>query len=124
MILDAIDDALRGETDDGKNSQGGSKKQTTDKRGSGKRQTSKTRSGSRGAEPTPGQQGQGRPPTDDAPVSRPLADRPELRRGWGYLPARDREAIIQGAGDDFPARYREQIEEYYRAIAEAAEKQR
>ncbi len=42
----------------------------------------------------------------------------ELRRGWGHLPARDREEVIQGASEQSLKRYRDWIERYYRALAE------
>ena len=48
------------------------------------------------------------------------SDRAEVRRGWGFLPQRDREAIVQGSNEEFHAKYREYIERYYRAIAERA----
>jgi len=41
----------------------------------------------------------------------------ELRRGWGRLPARDRDQVVQGFGQDFLTKYREWIERYYRALA-------
>ncbi len=41
----------------------------------------------------------------------------ELRRGWGRLPARDRDEVVQGFGQDFLTKYREWIERYYRALA-------
>ncbi len=42
----------------------------------------------------------------------------ELRRGWGWLPSRDREEVVQGFGQDSLPKYREWIERYYRALAE------
>ena len=57
----------------------------------------------------------------DAKKRKPLRDQAELRRGWGYLPERDREAILQGAGEEIDERYRDEIVRYYRAIAEQAE---
>lgn len=44
-----------------------------------------------------------------------------LRRGWGHLPARDREEVIQGASEKSLDRYRAWIERYYRALVEGAE---
>ena len=43
----------------------------------------------------------------------------ETRRGWGHLPNRDREELIQGIDSEFLERYRTLIERYYRALAEA-----
>ncbi|MCP4591985.1 MAG: hypothetical protein GY842_14720 [bacterium] len=45
----------------------------------------------------------------------------EWRRGWGHLPQRDREELLQGIGEDSLERYREQIEQYYRALTEPSE---
>jgi hypothetical protein len=47
--------------------------------------------------------------------------RAKLSRGWGYLPQRQREEIMQGYDEAFPARYRRQIADYYRRLAEPAE---
>jgi hypothetical protein len=38
-------------------------------------------------------------------------------RGWGDLPPKQREEALQRIGDDFPAHYREIIEEYFRRLA-------
>ncbi|MCH7720355.1 MAG: hypothetical protein IH988_05120 [Planctomycetes bacterium] len=43
----------------------------------------------------------------------------ETRRGWGHLPSRDREELIQGIDSEFLDKYRALIERYYRALAEA-----
>jgi hypothetical protein len=45
----------------------------------------------------------------------------ELRQGWGHLPMREREEIIQGIGERYLERYRAWIERYYRALQEAEE---
>lgn len=42
----------------------------------------------------------------------------EIRRSWGNLPFRDRDEILQGIDEDSVERFRELIEEYYRALAE------
>ena len=42
----------------------------------------------------------------------------ELRRGWGHLPARDRDELIQGIEEQYLDRYRQWIEQYYRALQE------
>ncbi len=42
----------------------------------------------------------------------------DVRRGWGHLPQREREEIIQGAGEGFLERYRAWVERYYRALQE------
>jgi hypothetical protein len=45
----------------------------------------------------------------------------EHRRGWGTLPDRDREAVIQGLREDSLSEYAELIEAYYRALSEVTE---
>lgn len=49
---------------------------------------------------------------------RGLHDAADLQRRWGALPQRDREEILQGLDEEFPMRYRDYIEDYYRSIAE------
>lgn len=43
------------------------------------------------------------------------------RRGWGNLPQRDRDELIQGSEEGFLERYRDWIERYYRALQESDE---
>ena len=43
------------------------------------------------------------------------------RRGWGHLPQREREEVIQGVGEGCLERYRAWIERYYRALQETNE---
>jgi len=38
--------------------------------------------------------------------------------GWGELPAKEREQALQQIGRDFPAHYRELIEQYFRELAD------
>lgn len=45
----------------------------------------------------------------------------ESRRGWGHLPRRDRDELIQGVEAEFLEEYRALIERYYRALAEEAD---
>ena len=40
----------------------------------------------------------------------------ETRRGWGHLPSRDREELIQGIDSEFLDKYRTLIEQYYRSL--------
>lgn len=42
-------------------------------------------------------------------------------RGWGDLPPKQREEALQRIGQDFPAHYREVIEEYFRRLAHEGE---
>jgi hypothetical protein len=37
--------------------------------------------------------------------------------GWGDLPPREREQALQAIGRDFPAHYRDLIEQYFRELA-------
>ena len=37
---------------------------------------------------------------------------------WGKLPDAERDKILQSLRDRFPSRYRELVEQYYRALAE------
>lgn len=46
-------------------------------------------------------------------------DLKESRRAWGNLPRREREEIIQGAGEHSLDRFREWIDRYYRALQES-----
>lgn len=56
----------------------------------------------------------GRVPDQDVNAARgALLDR---RRGWGRLPEREREEVIQGAGESALERYQAWIERYYRAL--------
>ncbi len=43
----------------------------------------------------------------------------DSRQGWGNLPQRERDEIRQGAEETYLKRYREWIEEYYRALQDA-----
>jgi hypothetical protein len=45
----------------------------------------------------------------------------ELRRGWGHLPSRERDELIQGIEEQHLERYRDWIERYYRALQELDE---
>ncbi len=37
--------------------------------------------------------------------------------GWGDLPPKEREQALQQIGRDYPAQYRDAIEEYFRRLA-------
>ena len=45
----------------------------------------------------------------------------DIRRGWGHLPSRERDEIIQGISESYLERDRVGIEQYYRALQEADE---
>lgn len=58
---------------------------------------------------------------DDKPgaTQRPVGGRlGDVGRGWGNLPDRDREAVIQSMHDRFVQKYDELIRRYYEALAE------
>lgn len=50
------------------------------------------------------------------------SDKAEFSRGWGFLPQRDRDEISQGFDEEFISKYRDQIMDYYRRLAEDARK--
>ncbi len=66
------------------------------------------------------------PPKPDRPRdSADAADAPpaagrfrESRRGWGHLPARDRDEVLQGLDEDVLEKYRSLIDRYFKALAE------
>lgn len=63
-------------------------------------------------------------PAGRKPTAGGIHDRDDLaesRRGWGNLPQRERDEVIQGAGERYLERYRKWIEQYYRALQEAGE---
>ncbi|QDT68905.1 hypothetical protein MalM25_18310 [Planctomycetes bacterium MalM25] len=41
-----------------------------------------------------------------------------MKAAWGHLPERMRERMLQGAGGEFLPEYREELQEYYRKLAE------
>ena len=45
----------------------------------------------------------------------------EFRRGWGNLPQRDRDEVLQGIDEDVLEKYRPLIEDYFRALSEDEE---
>ncbi len=124
-ILKALDEAIRAASRPPTSGQRGGKGQTGESRGAGRRSSQRPGEGAAGARSTPGDAAGGGKTTGSAPgeSAARLADRADVRRGWGYLPDRDREAIVQGVNEEFHPRYREQIEDYYRAIAEQAERE-
>ncbi len=64
------------------------------------------------------QGGPGSVQSDGTGLTTPSGEFRESRRGWGHLPARERDEIIQGVREAVLEKYREQINEYYRALAE------
>lgn len=66
-----------------------------------------------GAKPSP-ESGMPQVPREDGPGR----TRAGNTAAWGDLPARVREALVEGLNDRFSARYRQKTEEYYRRLAE------
>ncbi len=66
-----------------------------------------------GAKPSP-ESGVPQVPREDGPGK----TRAGNTAAWGDLPARMREALVEGLNDRFSARYRQKTEEYYRRLAE------
>lgn len=97
-------------------------KQTSDKR---------TMPGPRKSEPRPAQAKQGTEaaakaeqqpaPAGDAKAEKPegRSDLPNARRTWGNLPQRDRDEVLQGAEEESLERYRQWIDQYFRALQES-----
>lgn len=103
-------------------SRGGAKSKRRREERSGQRQSSSRRaSGSAAPHPTGegegGKAAQG-PDADKKKQGRSVQG--ELTRGWGFLPQRDREEIAQGFDEQFMEKYREEIRQYYRTLAEQA----
>lgn len=48
----------------------------------------------------------------------------ESRRGWGHLPARDRDEVLQGIGESVLEKYRTLIDRYFQALAEDVDRER
>ena len=70
------------------------------------------------------EQASGEPSERDAPPGgrdAELNERLEASRAaWGALPARTRDALLQGSSDSFSSLYRHLTEDFYRRIAEDA----
>ena len=70
---------------------------------------------------------QGNQPMQDSklpPLSAPMqVDQKDIgnKSGWGEMPPKEREEALQQIGRDFPAHYRELIEQYFRELADGDE---
>jgi len=53
--------------------------------------------------------GKGNGVVDNTPIG--------TKSGWGGMPRKDREAVLQKIGKDFPSHYRDVIEDYFRKLA-------
>jgi hypothetical protein len=49
-------------------------------------------------------------------------EKSDLARQWGFLPQRDRLEVAQGFDEEFLPKFREQIQRYYRRLAEEAQR--
>ncbi len=59
------------------------------------------------------------PGAAEVQAPRPGGELRDARRGWGNLPQRDREEVIQGIEEQFIERYRLWVERYYRSLQES-----
>src|SRR5262249_12461951 len=119
--LKAIDDAIAEARQQMSHPRSSSSRQKGESRKAGQRDASRQQSKSSSAKPGAAASQSSGGPGAGPPKGSRLSERPDGRRGWGFLPQRDREAIVQGSNEEFQPRYREYIEQYYRAIAERAE---
>lgn len=74
----------------------------------------------------PGQQANksGTTKTGGAPdAATPEQQQELMKAAWGHLPERMRERMLQGAGGEFLPEYREELQEYYRKLAERSAKE-
>lgn len=103
-------------------SRGGAKSKRRREERPGQRQSSSRRA-SGSAAPHPTGEGEGSKPAQGPDADKKKQGRSvqgELTRGWGFLPQRDREEIAQGFDEQFMEKYREEIKQYYRTLAEQA----
>jgi hypothetical protein len=84
-------------------------------------------SGSGGAGSSGGGQGQGGRPMDDSRIAGGKGPGEVTRKdigdgdGWGQLPPHKREEALQQIGREYPAHYREAIEQYFKRLAAGEE---
>lgn len=84
-------------------------------------------SGAGGAGSSGGGQGQGGRPMDDSRIAGGKGPGEVTRRdigdgdGWGQLPPHKREEALQQIGREYPAHYREAIEQYFKRLAAGEE---
>lgn len=122
-VMDQLDDAIKEAAARRRKSNPEDPGSQSDKRQRSppaKKPPSKGKEQRAGAIPEPAAQSGG--PADDDPLRTASGgELKESRRGWGNLPQREREEIIQGVGENYLERYRAWIERYYRALQEAGE---
>ncbi len=81
---------------------------------------SKPDAGKPGAPQQDGESVERDPPAGDGQTASAKAkDLTERRRGWGNLPMRDRDEVIEGMDESVLPRFRDWIERYYRALQTA-----
>ncbi len=118
-ILKRLDEAIELAASQRNPSRNNQKGSTGDRRQQPKRQNAQTKQART-------EQGEGEGQSDDNAQSdhakgavtnpKPGGDMLDTRRGWGHLPQRERDEIIQGVGERYLQRYRTWIEKYYRAL--------
>jgi hypothetical protein len=129
-ILDDLDEALKRSRNQSKRkTQSQQQQQSGDRRQRGRRQqkqsasrpsqgqsqSDKPESGQDSAQSKSDESGQGRQEDErQGKAGRVPRDR---GRQWGNLPARDRDAVLQGIKDDYLPKFKELIERYYKALA-------
>jgi hypothetical protein len=124
-ILEALDDLIKSAKPSKSSSGGGQDDGESDRRGNPKDGTSPEDQSGKNVKPggnVSGETTETQATPADAEVEGGRFR--ESRRGWGHLPSRDREEVLQGIQDDVVERYRQMIDEYYRALAEMEEHNR
>ena len=124
-ILARLDDAIRVAAAQRRPVSAGSRKAVSDKRRMPPRGKPKPdgaagagRKGGKSAGSTSGDAGTGDGQHDPARSGGQLK---ESRRGWGHLPDRQRDEVLQGKGERFLEKYRTWIEKYYKALQESGQ---
>lgn len=80
--------------------------------------------GKQGAPQQDGESVERDPPAGDGQTASAKArDLTERRRGWGNLPLRDRDEVIEGMDESVLPRFRDWIERYYRALQTAGDEE-
>ncbi|MCH7924348.1 MAG: hypothetical protein IIC51_02305 [Planctomycetes bacterium] len=118
-VLKQLDDAVKLAAAQTRKSSGQQRSSESDRR----RRQEKDKSRNAEASPNKGESAS-TAPAGRKPTAGGINDRDDLaesRRGWGNLPQRERDEVIQGAGERYLERYRKWIEQYYRALQEAGE---
>lgn len=104
-IIDLLDELIEEEEKKEQQSQGGGQ-------GGGQSAAPRPQQGAQGAERSEERGGAGQiGELNEAPIARP-------GESWGELPPAERERILQDLRERYPTRYRQLVEQYYRALAE------